>query len=341
MKKLTVLVTGSAGFMGSHLVDALLKRGHRVYGVDNLSIGYLENVIPQAKKTFIKLDLRNRIQIADLIGKIKPNVVYHLAAIAREGLSQFTPISHTENNYNAYLNVLVPAIKNKVRRIVLFSSMAVYGNQEPPFIETMSRKPVDIYGTAKASMEQATEVLSDVFGFEYVILRPHNVYGPRQNLADPYRNVVAIFINRLLQEKPFYIYGDGKQTRSFTYIGDIIDPMVKAGFIPNISNEIINLGPGYERACSINSLATLVLESFGLNLKPIYIPDRPREVKDAFCSSAKAKRLLGFSDNTNLSDGIRTMINWAKLAGYRKPKYLDSLELDEGKAPKTWSKKLI
>lgn len=341
MKKSTILVTGSAGFMGSHLVDALIENGHNVFGVDNLSIGYVDNISPKAKKNFTRLDLRNRVQIADFIGKIKPDVVYHLAAIAREGLSQFTPISHTENNYNAYLNVLVPAIKNKVRRIVLFSSMAVYGDQEPPFIETMSRKPVDIYGTAKASMEQATEVLSDVFGFEYVILRPHNVYGPRQNLADPYRNVVAIFINRLLQGKPFYIYGDGKQTRSFTYIGDIIGPMVKAGFIPNISKEIINLGPGYERACSINNLAALVLDSFGLNLKPIYIPDRPREVKDAFCSSAKAKKLLEFSDQTRLSDGIKKMISWAKLVGYRKPKYLDSLELDEGKAPKTWSKKLI
>ena len=339
MKKSTILVTGSAGFMGSHLVDAFLKSGHGVYGVDNLSIGYLENVTPQARKTFIKLDLRNRIQIADLIGKIKPDVICHLAAIAREGLSQFTPISHTENNYNAYLNLLVPAIKNKVRRVVLFSSMAVYGNQEPPFIEDMFRKPVDIYGTAKAAMEQATEALSDVFGFEYVILRPHNVYGPRQNLADPYRNVIAIFVNRLLQEKPFYIYGKGKQTRSFTYIGDIVRPMVTAVFQENLSGEIINLGP--ERTYTINQMAQIVLDSFQSDLHPIYLPDRPREVKDAFCSSAKAKRLLGFSDQTSLSEGVSEMVKWAKSIGFKKPRYLRSLEIDEGKVPKTWTDKLI
>lgn len=339
LKKSTVLVTGSAGFMGSHLVDALIEQGHRVYGVDNLSIGYLENVIPQARKTFIKLDLRNRIKVADMIGKIKPDVVYHLAAIAREGLSQFTPISHTENNYNAYLNVLIPAIKNKVRRLILFSSMAVYGNQKPPFTENMLRKPVDIYGTAKAAMEQATEALSDVFGFEYVILRPHNVYGPRQNLADPYRNVIAIFINRLLQRKPFYIYGNGEQTRSFTYIKDILKSMVTAGFKENISGEIINLGP--ERAYTINQMAKIALDSFQSNLRPIYLPDRPREVKDAFCSSEKAKKLLGFADQTSLAGGINEMVKWAKSIGFKKPRYLRSLEIDEGKVPKTWTDKLI
>jgi UDP-glucose 4-epimerase len=339
LKKSTVLVTGSAGFMGSHLVDALLKSGHRVYGVDNLSIGYLENVTPLARKTFTKLDLRNRIQIADLIRKIRPDVIYHLAAIAREGLSQFTPISHTENNYNVYLNVLVPAIKNKVRRIVLFSSMAVYGDQKPPFTEDMFRKPVDIYGTAKAAMEQATEALSDVFGFEYVILRPHNVYGPRQNLADPYRNVIAIFINRLLQKKPFYIYGNGEQTRSFTYIGDIVEPMLKAGFGEKISGQIINLGP--ERSYTINQMARIVLDSFGSDLHPIYFPDRPREVKDAFCSSAKAKKLLGFSDQIPLSKGVNEMVIWAKSIGFKRPQYLRFLEIDEGKVPKTWTDKLI
>lgn len=320
-------------------MDALIDQGNSVYGIDNLSIGYLKNVIPKARKTFVKLDLRDRKKIASLIGRVKPEIIFHLAAIAREGLSQFTPISHTENNYNAYLNVLIPAIKNKVRRVVLFSSMAVYGDQEPPFSEDMLRKPIDIYGTAKAAMEQATEALSDVFGFEYVILRPHNVYGPRQNLADPYRNVIAIFMNRLLQKKPFYIYGNGEQTRSFTYIGDIVSPMATAGFQANISGEIINLGP--ERAYTINQMAEIVLKSFGSDLHPIYLPDRPREVKDAFCSSAKAKKLIGFSDKTSLSEGIKEMIGWAKTVGFKEPKYLRSLELNEGKAPKTWSEKLI
>lgn len=339
MKKTKILVTGSAGFMGSHLVDALIKKGHQVHGIDNLSGGFKKNISPQAKRRFHQVDLKHKNKVSKLVGKIKPEVIYHLAATAQEGLSQFTPIAHTENNYNAYLHLLVPAIKSGLKRMVLFSSMAVYGDQRPPFIEAMPRKPVDIYGTAKAAMEQATETLSDVFGFEYVILRPHNVYGPRQNLSDPYRNVVAIFINSLLRDKPFYIYGDGRQVRSFSFIDDSIMPIVRAGFLKKANRETINIGP--EKNCTINQLAKIVLKNFNSNLKPIYLPDRPREVKEAHCSAKKAEKLLGFRDRTSLEKGVTKMVKWAKPRGYQTPKYLKGLELDKGKAPKTWSERLI
>ncbi len=334
-----ILVTGSAGFMGSHLVNDLIDRGHIVYGIDDLSGGYMENVSTAAKKTFFKINLRNKNKTADFINTVKPRIIYHLAASAREGLSQFSPIEHTENNYNAYLNLLVPAITNKVKRIVLCSSMAVYGDQKPPFDETMPRKPVDIYGVAKSAMEEATEIMADVYNFEYVILRPHNVYGPRQNLADPYRNVVAIFINSLLRSKPFYIYGDGRQKRAFSYIDDIISPIAKAGLMQNANGEIINIGP--EREYSINYLAKVVLKAFNSSLKPIYLADRPREVKEAFCSSKKAEVLLGFKAATSLERGIEIMVSWARSKGFKNPKYKGKLELNNKNIPKTWSEKLI
>ena len=206
--------------MGSHLVDALVARGDcEVYGVDDLSGGFERNVNP--KSHFTVLDLRDGEKTKEYIHEVKPEIIFHLAATASVGLSQFTPIASTERNYNAYLNVLVPAVQTGImKRMILTSSMDVYGDQKPPFREEMERRPDDIYAIAKTAMEHATEVLADVHRFEYVIIRPHNVYGSRQNLSDPYRNVVGIFINRLLQDKHYYIYGDGEQIRSFTDIDD-------------------------------------------------------------------------------------------------------------------------
>src|SRR3989344_2433709 len=338
MKQLKILVTGSAGFMGSHLVDNLLISGYKVYGIDDLSGGYINNVSMLAKQTFYKINLRNKNKISEFINTTKPQIIYHLAASAREGLSQFAPIEHTENNYNAYLNLLVPAINNRVKRVVLCSSMAVYGEQKPPFDENMSRKPVDIYGVAKSAMEEATEILADVYNFEYVILRPHNVYGPRQNMADPYRNVVAIFINSLLKNKPFYIYGNGEQKRAFSYIDDITPSIAKSGFLEKANKQIINIGP--EKEYTINQLANVILKTLGSNIKPIHLADRPREVKEAFCSAQKAREILGFQDKTSLTAGVEKMVEWAKAVGYTKPKYLKDLELESEQTPKTWSNKL-
>jgi len=340
-----VLVTGSAGFMGSHLVDYLLAKGFKVYGVDDLSGGYLRNV--NKKSHFTKLDLRDKKKTRGYINKIKPDLIYHLAADATEGRSQFTPLGCTERNYLAYLNLLVPAIRNRVKRIVLTSSMAVYGVQKPPFHEGLPRRPEDLYAISKTAMEEAAEVLSSVHGFEYVIVRPHNVYGERQNIADPYRNVIGIFINSLLAGKPFYIYGDGKQKRSFSYVDDCTAPLAKCGLIKNLNGEIINLGPGPETAVTINKLANTVLkEFFGTDnvpkkMRPIYLSARPREVKNAFSTCDKAKKLLGFKPKTSLEEGIRKMIKWARKLGHQKPKYLDEIELPTKNMPKTWKKKLI
>ncbi|MBN1642364.1 MAG: NAD-dependent epimerase/dehydratase family protein [Anaerolineae bacterium] len=341
MKK-RILVTGAAGFMGSHLVDHLVAEGHDVYGVDDMSGGFWRNVNPGS--TFHRLDLRDKGATCALVEEIRPQVVYHLAADATEGRSQFTPIACTERNYLAYLNVLVPAIQNGLERMVVTSSMSVYGAQEPPFNEDMAPAPEDIYGIAKAAMEKATEILSTVHGFEYVIIRPHNVYGPRQNIADPYRNVIGIFINRLLQGKGYYIYGDGEQKRAFTYVDDFTPYMAYAGFSPRCRGEVINLGPRQEY--SINEMSDTLLDLFyegrTPEIEPIYLPDRPQEVKEAYCTVEKAERLLGYEAKVSLREGMSRMLSWARELGPQQPRYLEEgLELTTGDVPVTWRDRLI
>ncbi len=340
-----VLITGAAGFMGSHLVDFLTKnKEHEIFAVDDLSGGYLNNVSPKAN--FTKLDLREREKVEKYISQVKPELLYYLAADASEGRSQFTPINSTERNYLAYMYTIVPAIRYGLKKVVLTSSMSVYGAQKPPFSEDMPKKPEDIYGIAKSAMEDATEVLAKVHSFDYVIVRPHNVYGPKQNLADPYRNVIAIFINCILSNKRFYIYGEGNQKRAFTYIEDFTPYFAKSGFSNRCNGEVINIGPKEDH--TINELADIVLNVFfpdgnvSKHLKPQYFPLRPQEVMEAYCTNDKATKLLGYKTTVDLEEGVVKMIKWAKEKGPQNFKYLeDGVELATKDLPQTWSKKLI
>lgn len=339
-----ILVTGAAGFMGSHVVDSLVtKGGHEVYGVDDLSGGYESNINP--KSHFTKLDLRSKKAVEQYIGQVRPELLYHLAADATEGRSQFTPISATERNYLAYLYTLVPCIKNGLKKVVVTSSMSVYGAQTPPFTEEMKPMPEDIYAIAKAAMEEATRILS-AYKFKYVIVRPHNVYGPKQNLSDPYRNVISIFINCFMNNKNFFIYGDGNQKRSFTYIDDFNPYFVETGFTDSVNGEIINIGPTQEH--TINEVADIVLKNFfptgniPQHMKPQYLPMRPLEIKEAYCTNDKAVRLLGYKTTTSLEDGVAKMIAWAKTIGPQPFQYLEEgLELETKDVPVTWTKKLL
>lgn len=338
-----ILVTGSAGFIGSHVYDLLFEMGHKVFGVDDMSGGFMRNV--SQKKYFTKLDLRDRAKTAAYIAKLKPELIFHFAADATEGRSQFTPFSATDRNFVAYMNLLVPAIKHGLKKMILTSSMSVYGAQQTPFHEEMTPQPEDIYGISKAAMEQVTKVMSKVYGFAYVIIRPHNVYGPRQNLTDPYRNVVGIFINRLMYGKHFYIYGDGKQERAFSYIHDVAPAMVTMAFTKRCEGKILNLGS--DHAIQLDELGRIVLEEYfqgkpiASKFLPKKVPARPQEVKFAFCSHAVAKNLIGFREKTNQRDGIASMIAWAKEIGPQPFIYLDNMELDHDLAPKTWKSKLI
>ena len=342
-KKQKILVTGSAGFIGSHVYDQLFDAGHEVYGVDDLSGGFMKNI--SQKKFFTKLDLRDRAKTTRYIEEIRPELIFHLAADATEGRSQFTPFSALDRNLVAYMNLLVPAIKNGMKKMILTSSMSVYGAQQVPFDEKMEPLPEDIYGISKAAMEKTTRVMASVYGFKYVIIRPHNVYGPRQNLSDPYRNVVGIFINRLLQNKNFYIYGDGKQKRAFSHIDDVAPVMIKAGFNKNTEGLAVNIGSS--SPVTLNYLANIILSSFfpggtvPNRFKPTYLSARPQEVKYAYCSHKIAEKFLDFQPKTDLTRGVREMIDWAKPHGPQEFAYLASLDLEHSSTPKTWKSKLI
>jgi UDP-glucose 4-epimerase len=337
-----ILVTGSAGFIGSHIADVLILKGFSVYGVDDLSGGFMSNVSKRQK--FTKLDLRDRKKVEKYINKIKPEIIVHLAADATEGRSQFTPFSALDRNACSYLNLIVPAIKNGLKKMILTSSMSVYGGQQVPFRESMIPQPEDVYGYSKMWMEGITKVLSNVYGFKYTIIRPHNVYGERQNLSDPYRNVIGIFINRLLKGKGFYIYGDGKQERAFSYIDDVKEAMVKAVFSEKCDGKIINIGG--EKNITLNELADIVLKSFfdgkiPSKLKPKYLEARPQEVKYAYSNHDEAKKLVDFEEKTSIEEGIKKMIDWAKKIGKQEFVYLDKMDLENKLIPKTWSKKLL
>lgn len=334
-----VLVSGNAGLIGSHLVDHLLEWGHSVWGMDNLSTGSEENIQPEIRRNFYKVDLRKRDMVNLIMRIARPEVVFHLAAFAHEGLSQFCPNLILENNLNASMNLLVASIRQGVKRFVFTSSMSVYGDQKPPFHEIHQKMPVDIYGITKASFEDSLKVMSQVYGFEYNIVRPHNVIGPRQALHDPYRNVVGIFMNRLLQDKPFYIYGDGEQRRAFSFVKDFIPSLAKCGFDSKIVGEVYNVGA--DKHYSINELADKLLTITGKANVPIYVDDRPQEVDFAWCSNEKAKRDLGFEDKTSLDEGLAEMWKWAQSVGHKEPRYLPFLELTTAMTPKTWTEKLI
>jgi len=312
-----------------------MNESHDVIGIDNFSIGRLENIPSNLK--FIKADLRDSASIDVICKREKPEIVYHLAAWAHEGLSQFSPKLITENNYNSSLNILVASIQSKVKKFVYTSSMSVYGDQKPPFSEDMPRAPVDVYGIAKASTENLIEVMSKVYGIKYAIIRPHNVFGPRQAIWDPYRNVLGIFINRVLNGLPPEIFGDGNQKRAFTYIDDFTKYIALAGKEKALSNKIINVGP--TKTYSINQVAEIILEKMNSKLKPKHLADRPLEVKDAHCTNDLAKKLLGYKTNTSFEEGIRKMIKWATQLGPQKFEYLDKIELTGENLPKPWVKK--
>jgi UDP-glucose 4-epimerase len=302
--------------------------------MDNLSGGFKRNINKDCIFEYAELADNNAVE--RIFRKYKPEVVYHLSADATEGRSQFTPISASKNNLMASINVFTSAIRNGVKKIIFTSSMSVYGDQQPPFDESMETRPVDVYGTNKAATENILKILCDVHGIDWVILRPHNVFGPRQNIRDAYRNVVGIFMNRIMHHKSPIIYGDGKQVRSFTYIDNVIPCFIKS---LDVSREIINIGPIETQ--TINHLADVVLSAFDSPIMVKHVADRPMEVKYAHCTNDKAIILLGYKTKVSFEEGIKRMVKWAKQLGPQEMVYLDNLEIVNSKTPITWKEKLL
>lgn len=334
MKKLRVLVTGGAGFIGSHLVDRLIADGHLVSVIDDLSGGTKRNLNKKAK--FYDCDLRDVEKTAKTIAKIKPQLVFHLAANAAENKAQFSPIDITSRNYNAFINTLVPSLRNGMNRIVFTSSIAVYGALQTPFKEKDKPDPEDLYGLSKLMIEKSLQILSKVHNFEYVIARPHNVYGPRQNMTDPYRNVVTIFMNSLLKRQSYFIYGKGNMRRCFSYINDVIDALYKCGF-EKVNGMIFNIGA--DKDYSINELSQTIQEISGIQIPPKHIADRPQEVQVAISDHTQAKKYLGYKDKTSLRDGLSKTWEYAIKLGPQEYEYTN-VELPSDKLPANWKVKI-
>ena len=247
-----ILVTGGAGFIGSHVAEALIKRGHTVTVLDDLSGGFTENVVEGAK--FVHGSINDVDLVNRLFSQAQFDYVYHLAAYAAEGLSHFIKRFNYNNNLIGSINLINAAINTGVKCFVFTSSIAVYGSTpELPMTEETYPHPEDPYGIAKLAVEQELRVCKEMFGLDYIIFRPHNVYGERQNIGDKYRNVVGIFMNQILQGKQMTVFGDGTQTRAFSYIGDLAPIMAEAIDTKAAYNQIFNIGA--DQPYTVNELA--------------------------------------------------------------------------------------
>ena len=336
MKPKKILITGVAGFLGSHLAEKFSDMGHKVIGLDNMLGGYEDNVPKNIE--FHNLDCCNLNEVKKLMKEV--NVVYHCAATAHEGLSVFSPYEITKNNYLASISIFTAAVNEKVDRIVFCSSMARYGDQKTPFTEDMKPKPVDPYAISKVAAEEVLINLCNLNGIEWVIAVPHNIIGPRQKYDDPFRNVISIMLNRMLQGKAPIIYGDGNQQRCFSYIDDCLNCMIPMLDQKDLNKQIINIGPD-EEFVTINKVAEICTNLTGVNLKPIYKKDRPREVKHALCSSDKARKFLNYKTSTSLDAGINKTFQYIKRRGVRPFDYNIELEIKNELTPSTWKNKEI
>jgi UDP-glucose 4-epimerase len=218
--------------------------------------------------------------------------------------------------------------------------MARYGKGKPPFREEQPAAPVDPYGISKYAGELLVANVAETHGLEYTIAVPHNIIGPRQKYDDAYRNVASIMINRMLQGKQPVIYGDGEQSRCFSFVQDCVDPLVKMGTLPGLNGQMINIGPD-EETVTINELARILAELISFSLEPIYVPDRPREVREATCSADKARKLLGYNTKVSLRAGLQSMIDWVRAHGTKPFSYHLPIEIDSPLVPATWTSRLI
>src|SRR3954451_5504944 len=273
------LITGAAGFMGSHVADACLNLGMEVVATDDLSGGFLENVPPQA--TWIEGDLRDPDFVASLWGSGPYEYVYHLAAYAAEGLSHFIRAYNYRTNLEASVNLINQSILHGVRRFIFTSSIAVYGSGQTPMTEEMTPLPEDPYGISEYAVELDLVAACKLFGLDYTIFRPHNVYGERQNIGDPYRNVIGIFMARVIEGRPMPVFGDGLQTRAFTHIDDVAPLISRAPLVEASRNEVFNIGAG--TPYTILDLAETIAAAFNVAIRLEHLPAR-QEVVHALSS---------------------------------------------------------
>jgi UDP-glucose 4-epimerase len=328
----TSLVTGGAGFMGSHVAEHLLGLGHDVVVLDDLSGGFRDNV--PAKATFVQGSVLDHELINRLFDRHEFDYVYHLAAYAAEGLSHFIKRFNYNNNLIGSVNLINASINHNVKCFVFTSSIAVYGAGQSPMSEDMIPVPEDSYGISKLAVEQELRVSHEMFGLDYVIFRPHNVYGERQNIGDRYRNVVGIFMNQLLRGEHMTIFGDGLQQRAFTHIDDVAPIIAESVDFPAARNQVFNVGADVPH--TVNDLAAIVAQAIGSPCEVSHLDPR-NEVKIAFSDHSKAERVFGKRTKTSLSEGVNAMAAWVREHGARESCIFDGIEILKNMPP-SWAK---
>lgn len=340
----TVIITGSAGLIGSHLCYKFIKLGFNVVGIDNLIGGYSSNMPKQDKNfSFYNLNILDVQKIIGIFKFYKPELVIHCAALAHEGLSVFSPKTIVENIYAGTASIASAACATNVATFINTSSMARYGEGYPPFEESHKPNPIDPYGLAKIHAEEHLKLMSDIYGIKIITMVPHNVCGPHQCYSDPFRNVMSIFANQLKRNKPIYVYGDGNQKRSFSHVEDCVDAYVTAyRYRDSIdSGEVFNIGPDDGTEITITELAHSVSRYFNVEPDIKHLPDRPREVKHAWVSTAKAKNVLNYVTKYSTEDVIRDTTTWMKAQPDREFNYHIDLEIINERTPRTWTDRLF
>lgn len=332
-----VLVTGAAGFIGSHVAKHCLKLGMYTVAVDDLSGGFLEN-LPQGVEFFL-VDLKNASALGRLFRDHGPfDYVYHIAAYAAEGLSHFIRSYNYRNNLVGSIELLNQAIKHKTKTFVFTSSIAIYGSHPKlPLTERGSvAQPEDPYGISKLAMELDLKAAHEMYGMNYIIYRPHNVYGPHQNIADKYRNVIGIFMNNILNGKKMTIFGDGKQTRCFSYVDDVAPMIARGPLIKEAYNDVFNVGA--DHPSTLNELAYLVGKAMNVSEKdahPVHLDSR-LEVEHAQAWHAKLRCMFDPPAPMKLSKGLRETAQWVvqKTKGFQAVEF-EAVEV-KAKMPRSW-----
>ena len=327
------LVTGGAGFIGAHVTNELIQMGHSVLVLDDLSGGFEDNINPKA--TFVKGSITDYELLKKLFEEHRFDYVYHLAAYAAEGLSHFIRKFNYENNLLGSIHLINESVRCKVKCFVFTSSIAVYRAGQLPMKEETVPQPEDPYGVSKYAVELDLKAAHEMFGLNYIVFRPHNVYGEYQNVGDRYRNVIGIFMNQLMQGNPLTIFGDGTQTRAFSYISDVAPHIAKSVDIPAAYNQVFNIGG--DKEYSVNELAETVMRVLKKEQPIRYLTAR-NEVLHAYSDHTKAKRVFKVKeeDFVNLETGVAKMAAWAINAGPRKTPRFTNIEIYE-KLPAVWA----
>lgn len=329
------LVTGGAGFIGSHVARHCLERGHEVVVLDDLSGGFRDQV--PADACFVAGSITDELLIGQLFAEYKFDYVYHLAAYAAEGLSHFIRRFNYNNNLIGTANLINEAVNHDVKCFVFTSSIAIYGQNEPPLREDMVPQPEDPYGVAKYAAELDLRAAHELFGMNYIIFRPHNVYGEHQNTGDRYRNVLGIFMRQIMAGEPMTIFGDGTQTRAFSYIDDVAPVIAHSVENRSAYNQVFNVGA--DTYHTIQQLAEIAAAAFGVKPAIEYLPSR-KEVLHAYSDHERIRRVFELKEPVSLEKGVACMAAWARRVGSRKSQPFENIEVSR-LLPASWSDHLV